>query len=501
MPAPFWRWFATPPTPAGQARAAAAAIAAAFLDHLGGAKAEAGHRWDYPAATLAPHMPAVVAEMVDGRGTPAVPDGTLRIALVAATVDPARLSQRAFDDIVAADAWFCQSRSAYESVVARAAASGADGLLSGCCGWRAEPEPLAALVTRRLSALLERRLRCRIAAMRDARYRAAWTRLGIPVAGPLLTLVISAYNGADFIARSISHCLELMKPFGDRVSLIVADNASTDDTAARVASFVDRGEVEYLRAAANTGCSATCTSSRRWCGRATSGPSASTISSCRARSGASSPSWRRSRRALSSCRTSPSTTASGSPPQETCAALVADSQPVGRRCRADAMTDVRHAAAQHDNLLTAFYIIVFRSDLMAAVFNSPFTAPFFGSLHDTIPTTKVIFEAFADYAAAWLAKPAVVGNAHNSWRHHRVAWHGILMPQALSWPERRDLTATGCENGRASTSACSRRRRRSIPTPASPRASRRRRWSRATGCSASACWRRRGAERRDATFL
>ena len=89
---------------------------------------------------------------------------------------------------------------------------------------------------------------------------------------------------------------------------------------------------------------------------------------------------------------------------------------------------MRDAACRHDNLLTAFYIIVFRSDLMAAVFNDPFTAPFFGSLNDTVPTTKVIFEAFPDFAAAWMEEPAIVGNAHNTWRHHRVAWHGVLMP-------------------------------------------------------------------------
>jgi hypothetical protein len=32
----------------------------------------------------------------------------------------------------------------------------------------------------------------------------------------------------------------------------------------------------------------------------------------------------------------------------------------------------------------------------------------------------------------WWGTPAVAGNAHNSWSHHRPRWHGLVMPQAFA---------------------------------------------------------------------
>ena len=200
----------------------------------------------------------IVIDLIDGtdwspRSPRAPQEGATHAIVVAASVDPARLSQPAFNAITRADAWFCCTETAYETVVARAATSGFDGLLSGCCGWSTDPEALAAMVEARLATLGERHARCRITAARDAIYRTAWARSSLPAPDTALTLVISTYNGAAFIERNITHTLGLMRPLGGRVRLVVVDNASTDDTPQRLAPFVDRGEIESIRVPCNTG--------------------------------------------------------------------------------------------------------------------------------------------------------------------------------------------------------------------------------------------------------
>ena len=80
---------------------------------------------------------------------------------------------------------------------------------------------------------------------------------------------------------------------------------------------------------------------------------------------------------------------------------------------------------QHDNMFTAIYPIVFRSDLLAAVFNHSFEGKPFRSLIDAAPTSNLILSQYAHTEATWLAPCGVVGNAHNSWQKHRVAWHGV----------------------------------------------------------------------------
>ena len=206
----------------------------------------------------------IVAEEPKGPPDPAV----IYIVVLAPSAKPERLSQRAFDAIVRADAWYCRSRAAYEAVVARAAKpiatkpvtnkpaasrAGAHGLLSGHCGWRAETEPFVAMVEAGAEAILERRLRREAGALRDAAFRAAWRRVAPPRTGPVLSVVLSAYNGATFIERNIAHTLALIAPLGGRVELVVVDNASTDGTPERVAPFAERGEVRLVRLSCNTG--------------------------------------------------------------------------------------------------------------------------------------------------------------------------------------------------------------------------------------------------------
>jgi glycosyltransferase involved in cell wall biosynthesis len=97
----------------------------------------------------------------------------------------------------------------------------------------------------------------------------------------------------------------------------------------------------------------------------------------------------------------------------------------------DGIRPINEIAGEHDNLYTAIYPLVFRSDVLAACFDYPFTGVPFGDLTECVPTTKLLLGSYRYADAMWFAEIGIVGNAHNSWSAHRPRWHLVLMPLVL----------------------------------------------------------------------
>jgi glycosyltransferase involved in cell wall biosynthesis len=70
---------------------------------------------------------------------------------------------------------------------------------------------------------------------------------------PLLSLCISTYNRAHWLAWSLSTALRLTKPFADVVEVLVVDNASTDHTAEIARQHQAAPQLRYERNATNVG--------------------------------------------------------------------------------------------------------------------------------------------------------------------------------------------------------------------------------------------------------
>jgi glycosyltransferase involved in cell wall biosynthesis len=279
-----------------------------------------------------------------------------------------------------------------------------------------------------LSTLLAAQARRRLIAQREGRYRTLWRRIADQPSDPGLTIIISAYNAGHFLERNVAWILAMIAPLHGRVRLIVADNASTDDTPRRMERFSGEPLFEYLRAPANTGllgnlnfCSTLLRDRYVWIIGADDIIVPGAL-----------------RELLAHIENEPACPfiflnfgvyhreAIGA--EESCESLISDYILLGRDASPTGLYPIKDIAVQHDNLFTAFYTMIFRSDMLAAVFNSPFTGRFFGSVMETVPTTEVILKQFAEVKAIWHAAPAIIGNAHNSWRHNRVAWHGVIMP-------------------------------------------------------------------------
>jgi len=112
--------------------------------------------------------------------------------------------------------------------------------------------------------------------------------------------------------------------------------------------------------------------------------------------------------------------------------LLAEANPMAATPAPSGLMPIARVAEQHDNLFTAIYSLIWRADVLSTAFDHAFDGSPFSSLTEAIPCTETIVGEFGACEALWWAPPAVAGNAHNSWSHHRPRWHGLVMPQAFA---------------------------------------------------------------------
>lgn len=77
----------------------------------------------------------------------------------------------------------------------------------------------------------------------------------VPEMGVIVSVVIPCYNGADTIEETIESVLAQRQPGAIRVDIVVADDASTDDSAAKVAALAEQhpNSIRFLPATTNAG--------------------------------------------------------------------------------------------------------------------------------------------------------------------------------------------------------------------------------------------------------
>jgi glycosyltransferase involved in cell wall biosynthesis len=244
-----------------------------------------------------------------------------------------------------------------------------------------------------------------------------------------LGIIISTFNRALFTEMNLGWLVELTRGLDDQVFIAVVDNASTDDTMERLAKFQDAKNVEILTNSSNVGMlgnlhvTSTLGMARHlWTIGDDDFISRGAIE-----------------RVLRVIETSPRVpimahnfavyhrmkVSDGDTPdryQGEQIRLSVEPEPSGMRL-------VRDLGQEHDNMFTAIYPLVFRSDIVAACFNYPFTGLPFGDLIESVPTTKIILESLALCDGYWFSEIGITGNAHNSWSSHRPRWHLVLMPK------------------------------------------------------------------------
>jgi hypothetical protein len=248
---------------------------------------------------------------------------------------------------------------------------------------------------------------------------------------PALAIVISTYNRAAFLERNARWLLTLLHKFSEDIRVIIVDNASTDDTQQRLAALAQHPRLTVISNPVNVGmlgnlrvCSAQIVARHVWL----IGDDDFILPSGLAD-------------VLDALDEHPqvpfvfvnfgvyfrSFFALG----DTVESIIAERSPLAVNPSRSGLYPVVRIAEQHDNLFTAIYPIVFRSDLLAACFDKPFNGKPFSNLTESVPTTKMLLETYAETSAYWCARIGIVGNVSNSWSQHRPRWHGVIMPRVL----------------------------------------------------------------------
>jgi glycosyltransferase involved in cell wall biosynthesis len=256
-------------------------------------------------------------------------------------------------------------------------------------------------------------------------------RKALPERETALAIVISTYNRAPFVEMNVAWLIECVRTLGRDVRIVVVDNASTDDTVIRLSRFIGIDCFSLIVNPQNTGM----LGNTRVC---------STLSPARHV-------WmigdddlilpEQLEAILRVLDDQP-----GLPlayvnfavyhrerltPRDKARNLIAERHDVGKNVLPSGIYPVNVAATQHDNLFTAMYLLIFRSDLFAACFNHPFDGVPFGDLTECVPTTRWLLENYRYVECYWHAPVSIVGNAHNSWSRHRPRWHAVIMPRVF----------------------------------------------------------------------
>lgn len=253
----------------------------------------------------------------------------------------------------------------------------------------------------------------------------------LQVNGYELAIVISTFNRAAFTELNLSWLVELTKDLQTKVCIVVVDNASTDDTVPRLQKYLSVPNVILKVNSQNVGmlgnlhvASTLVIAKHVWL----------TGDDDYIREGA----IERVIQILAANPRVPLIAHNFSVYYRT--SLSPDDSPVRFEAESTAlcpgptpsgMRPIVELAHEHDNLFTAIYPLVFRSDIAAACFNYPFDGVPFGDLVESVPTTKIVLESLGFCDGYWISEVGVTGNAHNSWSGHRPRWHLVLMPKVF----------------------------------------------------------------------
>jgi glycosyltransferase involved in cell wall biosynthesis len=414
------------------------AVAAALEGCLGSDPPRGGR---FPIAADAGGPPAtLVVDVGDGADAAApaahalpgpAPPREIRVA--AGEAPPSRPDPRRLARVCGADAWAFRSPDAVHALVEEARSAGCGPMLPPVCV--VEPDT-AALVDKAATAVARQvwAARCRHRVARRellaCDLAGRWPEARAP-GRPRLTIVISTFNRARFVQENVRWLLGFLPKFGRDVGLMVVDNASTDDTLERLRQFAQAPQLTVVSNPVNVGmlgnlrvASALAGSRHVW----VTGDDDFILPAGLAE-------------VVDALDAHPETPflfvnfgvyhRSGFGPDDSVPGLVAERAPLAADPSPSGFYPVVRIAEEHDNLFTAIYPIVFRSDLLAACFNYPFDGRPFADLVESVPTSKMLLETYGATHAYWCARMGIVGNVANSWSRHRPRWHAVLMPRVL----------------------------------------------------------------------
>lgn len=258
---------------------------------------------------------------------------------------------------------------------------------------------------------------------------------------PLLSICVTTYNRAPWLAHSLPRILELARPYRDVIEVLVCDNAATDNTPAVVAKIAETETFAYHRNAQNVGM----LGNMGVTARHASGeyvwlvgdddilvegvienvlegildhPDAELVYLNYAVTEFDEPD---KLNAIDSIISSARVIANG-----------------GDNRYASQLRDV---AALNENLFTAIYACIFRRNHALRAYTQDVSGPPFTTLARCVPSTVYAMDMMLDLPAYWVGAPGLVVNMNVSWREWLSLWSLERMPELYDWAEAEGMSA------------------------------------------------------------
>jgi glycosyltransferase involved in cell wall biosynthesis len=346
--------------------------------------------------------------------------------------DAATLPRDVLNRMASADAWAVADSEVGAALIAAAAIADVPKMLPGTL-ISGPKQDLDTVIRARIGDLWRRDARAAAAAVRECAARILLRQHRAETAGlsEPLSIIVSTYNRGPFVEANTEWLLRITDLPGEAVQVIVVDNASTDDTVDRLERFRSHPRFTLRVNSQNVGmlgnlrvCATLARSRHVWL----TGDDDFIVPEA----------LRAIREVLLDDPGLPLISVNFAvyhrtqlSPQDRPELFLKEGRPLATDVLPSGVYPLNQIATQHDNLFTAIYPLVFRTDLLRACFNFPFSGVPFGDLTESVPTTRYLLEACRYFKCFWHAPVGVIGNAHNSWSRYRPRWHAVLMPQVF----------------------------------------------------------------------
>lgn len=265
---------------------------------------------------------------------------------------------------------------------------------------------------------------------------------------PLLSLCVTTYNRAGWLAVNLANIFRLLPVPSDDVEIFVCDNASTDNTEEVVAPYLGRSDFRYRRNPVNVGML---------------GNLRVTASRARGRyvwilgdddllkpGGVE--------RVISAIRDNPGiglVYLNYAYTREEDPAAVGDLEAFLENAPAivepgpDVTAPIREICTASENVFTAIYCLAFRRDHALRAYNQDVDGKPFASLLTCIPTTYYVLNYMMDAQACWLGQPQLVVNMNVSWIKYAPLWVLERVPEVWDLAERLGADPDAVDRWRA----------------------------------------------------
>ncbi len=252
---------------------------------------------------------------------------------------------------------------------------------------------------------------------------------------PLLSICISTYNRAGWLALSLKNLEKLLPTPSAEIEIVIVDNTSTDTTQEVAQAFLHRSDFHYFRNPENVGMLGNL--------RVTANHAKGKYIWILGDDDLVKPGGIET--IITAIKANPEvalvylnyayTRIDDSNEVKSLEQFLAESIPIVAACP-DVLGSVRQMCTLSENFFTAIYCLVFRRDHAIRAYSQNTDGRPFSTMLTCIPTTYYVLNYMMDESAYWIGEPQLVVNLNVSWMKYAPLWILERIPEVYDTAEK-----------------------------------------------------------------